>query len=217
MELIFAVSIACTVVSVICYGAQIPDCYQIYKKKNTHNIPFLPFIIGLVNTFAIFYYGFMRQDMTTLVVNTIGSIFQTSYVIIYILFTERKAQSLLQCTYACAFLAALYFYLHYVVENEVTAADRLGLITAVTSVSFSFAPLAEVADIVKSKSSSKLSVMPAVSMFVASLCWYVYGVLIDDIYIQLPCLQGILSSLIQFFLFWMYPSSSFSNEKTKTQ
>ncbi|XP_070543326.1 sugar transporter SWEET1-like [Ptychodera flava] len=208
MDLLTFVSGTCIVITVLSFAAGIPPCLDIHKRRSTQNVPFLPFLVGLVNNYAILYYGFLRWDVTILIVNTIGSVIQTAYVLVYLRYAERKGHTYMQLLYGGLFLAATYLYLHYIVVDRATLTDRLGLITCVTVVLFNIAPLAELVDIVKTKSSEKLSLSLTIAMFTTSLAWYTYGVLIDDLYVQLPSLQGVLSCLLQFFLIWKYPVSA---------
>ncbi|XP_077988754.1 sugar transporter SWEET1-like [Glandiceps talaboti] len=208
MDLLTFMSLTCICITVLSYTAGIPPCLQIYRNGSTRNVPFLPFLIGLVNNFTFLYYGFLKWDETILIVNVVGSVLQVIYVLVYVVFTQRKFQIYLQLVYGCLFMAAVYCYLHYIVIDHATLTDRLGLITCVLVVVFNTAPLAEMTDIIKTKSSEKLSTSLTIAVFANSVSWYIYGVLINDLYIQLPSLQGLLSSLLQFFLIYKYPVSS---------
>uniref|UniRef100_A0A8B9SZ62 Sugar transporter SWEET1 n=1 Tax=Anas platyrhynchos TaxID=8839 RepID=A0A8B9SZ62_ANAPL len=60
------------------------------------------------------------------------------------------------------------------------------------------------AKVIRSRSTRCLSFPLAVTTFLASSCWTLYGQLVKDNYITVPNVPGIVTSVVQLWLFWRY-------------
>ncbi|XP_075593327.1 sugar transporter SWEET1 isoform X2 [Balearica regulorum gibbericeps] len=61
------------------------------------------------------------------------------------------------------------------------------------------------AKIVRSKSTRCLSFPLTVTTFLASTSWTLYGLQLNDLYIMVPNVPGIVTSIVRFWLFRRYP------------
>ncbi|KFP60084.1 Sugar transporter SWEET1, partial [Cariama cristata] len=86
-----------------------------------------------------------------------------------------------------------------------TRLTRLGLFCSVFTISMYLSPLADLAKIVRSKSTRCLSFPLTVTTFLASTSWTLYGLQLRDPYITVPNVPGIVTSVVRFWLFWQYP------------
>lgn len=81
-----------------------------------------------------------------------------------------------------------------------------GYLCCIVTVVFFAAPLTMLMHVVRVRNSESLPFPLIASTFVVSLQWFVYGLLIDDTFVQVPNLLGCLLAGAQLALFVVYPS-----------
>ncbi|XP_071965089.1 sugar transporter SWEET1-like isoform X2 [Antedon mediterranea] len=203
LNLLANVTILCTVAM---FAAGIPSCLAIFKTGSTQNVPYLPFLMTLVNNILWFYYGILKNDSTLLVVNGIGGCLQIIYIAVYLYFALSRVKEMRQSLFAMCFMSALWFLLqNYVVEPKIIE-DRLGLTASTITVLMYASPLAEIAEVIRRKNSASISLALTITSLATSTLWFLYGLLISDLYIQIPNLPGIVSSSIRLVILHLYPN-----------
>ncbi|KAF7238575.1 Sugar transporter SWEET1, partial [Varanus komodoensis] len=158
-------------------------------------------------------YGFLKGDHTLIVVNAIGVTLQTLYILVYFYFSSEKRAVLLKTVCLLAVLLAGYSYFNLLVPDVATRLAHLGLFCSIFTITMYLSPLADLAKIIKSRSTRCLSFPLTVTTFLASTCWTLYGLLLEDLYIAVPNMPGIATSLVRFWLFWRFPPSRESSYK----
>uniref|UniRef100_A0A8C0G089 Sugar transporter SWEET1 n=1 Tax=Bubo bubo TaxID=30461 RepID=A0A8C0G089_BUBBB len=129
-------------------------------------------------------YGCLKQDWTLIAVNAIGAALQTLYILAYLYYTPVKLPVLLRSLLLLAVLAAGYGYFTLLIGDTRTRLARLGLFCSVFTISMYLSPLADLAKIVRSKSTRCLSFPLTVTTFLASTSWTLYGLQLHDPYIM---------------------------------
>lgn len=84
-----------------------------------------------------------------------------------------------------------------------------GYLCCAVTVLFFAAPLTMLFHVVRVKNSESLPFPLIASSFFVSLQWFVYGLLIDDTFVQVPNFLGCLLSCTQLALFVIYPSRAY--------
>ncbi|OPJ90593.1 sugar transporter SWEET1 isoform X2 [Patagioenas fasciata] len=176
-----------------------------FTTKSVENIQFLPFLTTDVNNLSWLGYGVLKQDWTLIAVNTAGATLQTLYILVYLYYSPAKRQVLLRSLLLLAVLAAGYGYFTLLIEDARTRLARLGLFCSVFTISMYLSPLADLAKVVRSRSTRCLSFPLTVTTFLASTSWTLYGLQLHDPYITVPNVPGIVTSAVRFWLFWRYP------------
>ncbi|XP_074422465.1 sugar transporter SWEET1 isoform X2 [Larus michahellis] len=151
--------------------------------KSVENIQFLPFLTTDVNNLSWLGYGCLKQDLTLIAVNAIGAALQTLYILAYLYYSPAKRPVLLRSLLLLAVLAAGYGYFTLLIADGRTRLARLGLFCSVFTISMYLSPLADLAKIVRSKSTRCLSFPLTVTTFLASTSWTLYGLQLRDPYI----------------------------------
>ncbi|NXJ99825.1 SWET1 protein, partial [Corythaixoides concolor] len=208
------------------------DLRQMLATKSVENIQFLPFLTTDVNNLSWLGYGCLKQDWTLIAVNTVGAALQTLYILAYLYYSPAKVGGqlpgwvrgpggtlaltvpsslpqrpvLLRTLLLLAVLAAGYGYFTLLIADGRTRLARLGLFCSVFTISMYLSPLADLAKIVRSKSTRCLSFPLTVTTFLASTSWTLYGLQLRDPYIMVPNVPGIVTSVVRFWLFWRYPA-----------
>ncbi|NXK28252.1 SWET1 protein, partial [Arenaria interpres] len=183
------------------------DLRQMFATKSVENIQFPPFLTTCVNNLGWLGYGCLKQDQTLIAVNAIGAALQTLYILVYLYYSPMKRPKLLQTLLLLAVLVTGYSYFTLLIADQQTRLARLGLFCSVFTISMYLSPLADLAKIVRSKSTCCLSFPLTVTTFLASTSWTLYGLQLHDPYITVPNVPGIVTSVVRFWLFWRYPPS----------
>uniref|UniRef100_A0A8D2QME8 Sugar transporter SWEET n=1 Tax=Zosterops lateralis melanops TaxID=1220523 RepID=A0A8D2QME8_ZOSLA len=179
------------------------DLRQMLVTKSVENIQFLPFLTTDANNLSWLGYGCLKGDGTVVTVNAIGAALQTLYILVYLYYSPAKRPVLLQVLLLLAVVVTGYGYLTVLVDSG-TRLTHLGLFCSVFTISMYLSPLADLAKVVRSKSTRCLSFPLTITTFVASSSWTLYGLQLHDLYITVPNVPGIITSLVRFWLFQRY-------------
>ncbi|KAJ7307344.1 hypothetical protein JRQ81_009355 [Phrynocephalus forsythii] len=197
---------ACLVFTLGMFGTGLSDLRQMSVSRSVENIQFLPFLTTDVNNLSWLSYGFLKGDWTLIIVNAIGAALQSLYIVAYFCFSTEKGAVLLKTFVLLTVLLLGYCYFHLLVPDIPTRLNRLGLFCSLFTITMYLSPLADLAKIVKSRSTHCLSFPLTVTTFLASSCWTLYGLFLKDLYIAIPNIPGIATSLARFWLFWCFPT-----------
>nr|XP_015929099.1 sugar transporter SWEET1 isoform X2 [Parasteatoda tepidariorum] len=184
-----------------------PICWDFFKKRSTSNVSVLPFLAAFICSSLWLFYSIFTRDSTLQVVNSVAAFLQLSYVFCFYVNTSFKKTTFQKVftTFACLIISYLYSF--HVVEAEKGKA-LMGYLASMGSILASAAPLASVSDVIKSQSSESLPFPIIFSTFIVQALWCIYGILVHDMFIQVPNLIGALISFILLSLFFIYPASS---------
>ncbi|XP_067832189.1 sugar transporter SWEET1 [Heptranchias perlo] len=137
-------------------------------------------------------------------VNSIGVTLQTCYILAYLYFSTEKFPLIVKVSFAVAVLAAVSFYFSTMVPDAELRLNELGLLCSAFTISMYLSPLADLAKIIRTRSTKCLSFSLTVATVLTSTSWTLYGLQLSDYYIVIPNVPGILTSLIRFWLFWRF-------------
>ncbi|CAG9765508.1 unnamed protein product [Ceutorhynchus assimilis] len=182
-------------------------CQKIVKNKSTGDSSSFSFVSGCLSTSLWLRYGFLIQDTSIILVNTIGVSLFFSYIVVFFLYSIKKIHVLRQLLFCLLVLIVVLMKIHRTEETEL-ARNFLGLICVVVTILFFAAPFASLLHVIKVKNTDSLPYHLIVSTFIVSLQWMIYGVLLKDQFIQVPNFLGCVLSGIQLSLFVIYPSSN---------
>ncbi|KAI1229926.1 Sugar transporter SWEET1, partial [Lamprotornis superbus] len=168
-------------------------------------------------------------DGTVITVNAIGATLQTLYILVYLYYSPAKVRQgpgamgrmedphpdiplshcpsqrpvLLQVLLLLAVVVTGYGYFTNLVDTGMRL-THLGLFCSVFTITMYLSPLADLAKVIRSKSTRCLSFPLTVTTLVASSSWTLYGLQLHDPYITVPNVPGIVTSLVRFWLFQRY-------------
>ncbi|XP_077989181.1 sugar transporter SWEET1-like [Glandiceps talaboti] len=208
MDELYWVSWACLVFTVGMFAAGIPSCLQIVRRRSTQDVPFLPFLATDLNNILWCYYGLMIRDSTILLVNTIGSCIQTLCMIVYLYYSGEKVKIMRQMFYAFVGVMSFLMYLNVYDLSPDRFINQLGLAASAVTIAMYASPLAQMKEVLVSRTTRSMSFPLSVATFIASSLWTLYGFLLNDMYVSLPNVPGIITSIVRFYLFYLYPRSS---------
>ncbi|XP_062961101.1 sugar transporter SWEET1 isoform X2 [Cynocephalus volans] len=156
-------------------------------------------------------YGALKGDWTLIVVNAVGAVLQTLYILVYLHYCPRKRAVLLQTATLLGVLLLGYSYFWLLVPDLRARLQQLGLLCSVFTISMYLSPLADLAKVIQTKSTQCLSFSLTIATLLTSASWFFYGFRLRDPYIMVPNFPGILTSFIRLWLFWKYPQEQDRN------
>ncbi|XP_074596574.1 sugar transporter SWEET1-like [Brevipalpus obovatus] len=202
MDLLVPISYLTLAVTILSFSAGVSICQKIKRKGSSSDFSVAPFLAGLLSTFLWLRYALFIQDKIGIVVNTIGAVTFLIYTLFYYYYTLNKSS----VNKKFAILIALIIALVLVCNARPDPVYFSGIIASAASLGFASSPAVTIVDVFKTKSTEKLPFSFILSSFVVSSLWFVYGILVNDPFVQVP--NGIITLIsgLQLSLFAIFPS-----------
>ncbi|XP_054419014.1 sugar transporter SWEET1 isoform X2 [Pteronotus mesoamericanus] len=83
---------ACVVFTLGMFSTGLSDLRHMWMTRRVDSVQFLPFLTTDVNNLSWLSYGTLKRDGTLIVVNAVGAVLQTSYILVYLHYCPRKAK-----------------------------------------------------------------------------------------------------------------------------
>ncbi|XP_051013491.1 sugar transporter SWEET1 [Acomys russatus] len=198
-------SSACVLFTLGMFSTGLSDLRHMQRTRSVDNIQFLPFLTTDVNNLGWLSYGVLKGDLTLIIVNTVGAVLQSLYILVYLHYSPQKRTALFQTATLLGVLLLGYGYFWLLVPDLEARLEQLGLFCSVFTISMYVSPLADLAKIIQTKSTQRLSFSLTIATLLSSASWSIYGFRLRDSYIMVPNLPGILTSFIRLGLFCKYP------------
>ncbi|CAF1080797.1 unnamed protein product [Adineta ricciae] len=198
----------CTISTIGLFLTGVQICNRIYRMRSTGDISGFPFVATMVNCTLWLLYGYVGNNSTIVIVNFIGASLELIYALFYLQYTPDRNSFMRLIAMAAAFLATVAFYLLYIVSDRATASLHAGVVASVATVIMFGSPLASLKEVVQKQSTESLSLPLCFANLVVPAEWVLYGILINDKFVQVPNFLGAILGLIQVFLFYKYPRQS---------
>nr|XP_040143595.1 sugar transporter SWEET1 isoform X2 [Ictidomys tridecemlineatus] len=119
------------------------DLKHMQMTRSVDSVQFLPFLTTDINNLSWLSYGVLKGDGTLIVVNAIGAVLQTLYILVYLHFSPQKRAVLLQTATLLGVLLMGYGYFWLLVPNQEAQLQQLGLFCSVFTISMYLSPLAD--------------------------------------------------------------------------
>ncbi|XP_006861593.1 PREDICTED: sugar transporter SWEET1 isoform X1 [Chrysochloris asiatica] len=202
---------ACVFFTLGMFSTGLSDLRHMRVTRSVDSVQFLPFLTTDVNNLSWLSYGVLKGDGTLIVVNVVGAVLQTLYILVYLHYCPRKQALLLQTASLLGVLLLGCGYFWLMVPDPDTRLQQLGLFCSVFTISMYLSPLADLAKVIKTQSTQRLSYSLTIATLLTSASWTLYGFRLKDPYIMVPNLPGIFTSFIRLWLFWKYPQEQDKN------
>jgi len=198
----------CIVSTIGLFLTGIQICNRIYRMHATGDISGFPFVATVVNCTLWLLYGYAASNSTLIIVNFIGASLQMCYALTYLRYTPDRASYLRSIGSAVLFLAIVSFYFQFIVSDRETAVFQAGLVASVATVIMFGSPLASLRDVMQKQSTESLSLPLCFANLIVPIEWALYGILINDKFVQVPNIFGAILGCVQVSLFYKYPRNS---------
>lgn len=182
-------------------------CQKYVQKGSTGDTSSFPFISGAVSTTLWLRYGFLIDEPSMIIVNTVGSTLFIAYSATFYLYSIKKSTTLKQIVVAFTVLIAILCYsLYYYESDKVGVTDLMGFVCCTMTIVFFAAPLTSVFHVIKMKSAEVMPYPLILATLITSILWYLYGIIIDDSFVQIPNFLGCVLASLQLSLYCIYPT-----------
>ncbi|XP_066971624.1 sugar transporter SWEET1-like isoform X1 [Macrobrachium rosenbergii] len=203
-----SVAVTATVVTIIQFLSGIDICFKIAKQGSTGDLSGFPFVGGVFSTCMWLSYGWVLHDVSMSVTNGVGLFLQATYLLIYIRYCialgpwyALRRQMMVLFTVGLTML-----YLTFFTESASEVREsRLGLVCCAASILFCASPLISLKEVFRTQSTECLPLPLILATFIVTGLWWLYGVIIENGFVQYPNLIGCIISGLQLLLFVIYP------------
>ncbi|KAL7069717.1 hypothetical protein ACQ4LE_010766 [Meloidogyne hapla] len=202
IELLSFTATASTIGMFLC-GLQI--CTRIHRRGSTEGTGVAPFFLTSVSCICWLGYGLLKKDQTVVFVNGVGLVFQTIYLAYYYMKTRLKTRLRHLILIECLIAVLTTFLIQNLSLSLNQKENFLGVICMLLNIATIASPLADIGQIIRSKSTESLPFMLCLANMTVCLQWLLYGFLVDDLYMKVPNSIGTIISSVQLSLFVIYP------------
>uniref|UniRef100_A0AC35U4E8 Sugar transporter SWEET n=1 Tax=Rhabditophanes sp. KR3021 TaxID=114890 RepID=A0AC35U4E8_9BILA len=202
-------AIASTIGLFFC-GAQL--CLKIKKRGSADGVNGAPFLITFLSCVLWLRYGWLRDDDAVIMVNLIGATMEGVYIWYYHRKTRNPHFLNRLLIIGVVIIIATFYFTFDDGEDLTEKIEMLGTACVFLNVLTNSTPLADLGVVIRSKSTESLPLPIIIASMLVSIQWFLYGLLIDDFFLQLPNGISTIICSIQISLFFIYPSNALSRK-----
>ncbi|XP_025878169.1 bidirectional sugar transporter SWEET1a isoform X1 [Oryza sativa Japonica Group] len=182
--------------------------WRIIKKRSTEDFSGVPYNMTLLNCLLSAWYGLPFVSPNNILVTTIngtGSVIEAIYVVIFLIFAERKAR--LKMMGLLGLVTSIFTMVVLVSLLALHGQGRklfCGLAATIFSICMYASPLSIMRLVIKTKSVEFMPFLLSLSVFLCGTSWFIYGLLGRDPFIAIPNGCGSFLGLMQLILYAIY-------------
>ncbi|KAK4287580.1 hypothetical protein Pmani_039349 [Petrolisthes manimaculis] len=203
------IAITATILTILQFLSGTDICRRIVKQGATGDISGFPFVGGVFSTSVWLTYSLLLNDLSMSVTNAVGLALQMIYLFIYTKYcispgawyaTRRQMAALVTVV-----AIAMYYVLFSGAEPDVIK-TRVGLLCCLGSIVFCAAPLVSLTQVFSTQCTDVLPFPLILATFLVTGLWWLYGLILQDPFVQYPNLIGCGLAGFQLLLFVVYPA-----------
>lgn len=199
------------------FVSPIPTYRRIIRNRSTEQFSGLPYIYALMNCLICMWYGMpliSADNLLVVTVNSFGTVFQLAYIILFIIYAERKIKvSMLASLLVVLVLFAIIVAGSLQIHDRMIRWISVGSLTVVSLISMFASPLFIINLVIQTKSVEFMPFYLSLSTFLMSTSFLLYGVLNFDAFIYVPNGIGTILGIIQLMLYLHYKKKSVQESK----
>ncbi|KAG9447583.1 hypothetical protein H6P81_013711 [Aristolochia fimbriata] len=203
-----AAGIAGNLFAFVLFVSPLPVFRRITKNKSTEQFSGLPYIYGLINCLICMWYGLpviSHGIILVATVNSVGAIFQLTYIIIFIIYAEGAKRMKMLGLLATVFgLFALIVIVSLTCFQPPTRQLFVGYLSVASLVCMFASPLFIINLVIRTKSVEFMPFYLSLATFLMSLSFFSYGMLKHDPFIFVPNGIGSVLGSVQLLLYAYY-------------
>ncbi|KAK4362736.1 hypothetical protein RND71_017977 [Anisodus tanguticus] len=194
--------------SFMVFIAPVPTFYRIIKKKTSEGFHSLPYVVGLFSAMLWIYYAMVKTNVILLVtINSFGIFAEIIYVM--------KSLGLVLLLNVGAF--GLIIVLTQFLCKGPKRAEVIGWICMAFSISVFVAPLSVMGRVIRTKSVEFMPFNLTLTLAFSAVMWFMYGLLLRDVYVAVPNIAGMLLGVLQMVLYGIYRNSKPNDVAAETK
>ncbi|CAJ0601781.1 unnamed protein product [Cylicocyclus nassatus] len=180
----------------------IPICRQIWKRKDTKEISGAPFLMGVLGGCCWMTYGYLKNDHTVLIVTGCQVTLYSIYTVFYWFMSRDKLWITVKVGIVAAMCTSLILSVKFF---GMKVFHPLGIVCMTLNIADFAAPLAGLRVVIRRGATSTLPLPLCIANFMVSSEWFLYGLLVKDVYLITPNGIGSFLAFCQLFLFVLLP------------
>ncbi|KAK6123944.1 hypothetical protein DH2020_042104 [Rehmannia glutinosa] len=207
-----AAGVAGNLLAFVLFVSPIPTFRRIIRSRSTEEFSGLPYIYALLNCLICFWYGMPIVSSGIILiatVNSVGAIFQLIYIIIFIIYADKKRKvKMLGLLLAVFSVFAIIVFVSIRVFEPPNRQLFVGYLSVFSLISMFASPLFIINLVIRTKSVEYMPFYLSLATFLMSLSFFVYGLFKQDSFISVPNGIGAILGIIQLVLYFCYSRSS---------
>lgn len=206
-----ALGFAGTCAAVLLFIAPWKTFQRIITNKSTEEFPSFPYVSTLLNCSVWVFYclpSITPNRPSPLVTNLIGLVFQTGYLFVFVKYARDKAKAQVQIQLAVYAVFMVLFVSSILLFLPATSRSFVvGLFATVFTVVMFGAPLSALAVVLRTRSVEFMPLSLSLMGFSCSATWTLYGLYVQDIFVIVPNVLGMILGIIQLAIYFSVSSS----------
>ncbi|KAF2305368.1 hypothetical protein GH714_004317 [Hevea brasiliensis] len=205
-----AAGIAGNIFAFALFLSPIPTFRRIIRSRSTEQFSGLPYIYALLNCLICLWYGMPIVSpgiILVATVNSIGAIFQLTYISIFIWYADKGRKLKMSGLLAAVF--AVFAVIVFVSVNFFNSQARQifdGYLSVFSLISMFASPLCVINLVIKTRSVEYMPFYLSLATLVMSVSFFSYGMLKFDPFIYVPNGIGTILGICQLVLYSYYSS-----------
>ena len=192
-------AIACPLLSISTYVSPIGSVVATVKSGDATHFPIQVVLAQLVQNVAGAAYGILISNDPFLLSSGVGLFFQIIWVMAWysVIRSDSKCK-LFRLTHpflACLSLTALIVLSTYLLT--LLGRDAVGSLSCALTLLLCISPLAKLGLVVRSMNSASIPLAMSIVMLITNVAWAIYGILLEDMYVVLPSVFGLIITIFQ--------------------
>lgn len=203
--LVVIVQMVACVITILSVLSPFPVIRKVAQKRATGEFSHLPYSLNFFNSTLALIYGIHVRNRFLIMINTFCVIVTASFLLTFQRFSAQRALLRVYSSLGLLCSCLILWYSHILGEQK----GRMLLGSAqnfVTCCCYA-SPLATLKAVIRTKSAESLPFLLVLMSCINGMAWLLYGLLIQDAFVQFPSLVGTSLSFFQLSLFAIYPSS----------
>ncbi|KAG1702219.1 hypothetical protein DVH05_010009 [Phytophthora capsici] len=197
----------------------LPDFQRMRKLQSTGDKSIVPCVILYTHCFVATFYGYVIDDIVPLFATSVFGFVVGSYIAFFFYRWTDDQSSVLRIV-AVSFVVCLLVMVYSVLalagvtgQSNVSIGTMLGFVTSGTTTGLYISPMATIARVLRTKSSSSMPFTMGVVNVFSAVSWIMYSSLVYNIFLLVPNSIGLVVGSIQLILTCIYPRKITPNEE----
>ncbi|XP_022982560.1 bidirectional sugar transporter SWEET5-like [Cucurbita maxima] len=214
----FIVGVIGNVISFGLFLSPLPTFYQIIKKKSVEEFKPDPYIATVLNCMFWVFYGmpFVHPDsMLVITINSVGLVLEMVYLTIFFIFADYRGR-----TKVCISILIELIFVSIVIHITTLALHGtknrsllVGIICDIFNVLMYVSPLTIMKKVIQTRSVKYMPFTLSLANFFNGCIWTSYALIKFDIYILICNSIGVVSGVLQLFIYAYYSITGSKEEE----
>lgn len=199
----------------------LPGFRQMRKRRSTGDMSVIPCVMLYTHCFAAMLYAYVIDDMMPLFATSVlGIVVGGLLAFFFYRWADNKCGVLkvFAISFVVCLLVATYtvFALTGVTgQSNSFVGTTLGFVTIGTTIGLYISPMATIARVIRTKTSSSMPFTMGIVNVCNTIRWILYSILVPNIFILAPNIGGLTFGSTQLILTFIYPRKTTSTTKLR--